>query len=64
MLPRDPKDEPYLNLAVAAQATFLVSRDLDLLDLIKDAAFRQRHPDLNILDPPAFLAEMARQQPP
>jgi len=32
-LDRDPKDEPYLNLALAAQAQYLVSRDLDLLDL-------------------------------
>src|SRR2546429_412916 len=34
-LPRDPKDEPYLNLAVAARADFLVSWDKDLLDLMR-----------------------------
>ncbi len=33
-LARDSKDEPYLNLAVAAKASYLVSRDLDLLDLM------------------------------
>ena len=27
-LPRDPKDEPYINLAVATQAEFLVHRKL------------------------------------
>jgi putative PIN family toxin of toxin-antitoxin system len=54
-LERDRKDEPYLNLALAAGAHYLVSRDLDLLDLMADDNFRQRYPDLNILDPPAFL---------
>src|SRR5262249_18924040 len=32
-LPRDPKDEPYLNLAVAGRAKYLVSRDKDILSL-------------------------------
>jgi len=32
-LARDPKDEPYLNLACASAATYLVTRDADLLDL-------------------------------
>lgn len=32
---RDPKDEPYINLAVAMKADYLVSRDNDLLDLMK-----------------------------
>jgi putative PIN family toxin of toxin-antitoxin system len=65
-LTRDPKDEPYLNLALAAKAQYLVSRDLDLLDLMTDENFRQRCPDLTILDPPAFLravtAESAAEQ--
>ena len=60
-LERDPKDEPYLNLAITAKAHYLVSRDRDLLDLMSDENFRQRHPDLQILDPAAFLPEIARR---
>jgi putative PIN family toxin of toxin-antitoxin system len=63
-LERDPKDEPYVNLALAAKAKYLVSRDRDLLDLMKDKDFRQRHPDLVILDPTAFLEEIGRQERP
>ncbi len=31
--PRDPKDEPYINLAIESEAHYIVSRDKDLLDL-------------------------------
>jgi putative PIN family toxin of toxin-antitoxin system len=34
-LPRDPDDEAYLNLAIEARARFLVTRDRDLLDLMR-----------------------------
>jgi putative PIN family toxin of toxin-antitoxin system len=54
-LPRDPDDEPYLNLAIAAGADYLVTRDNDMLDLMQDAAFRSQHPSLRILDPVALL---------
>ena len=56
---RDPKDEPYVNLALAAGASYLTSRDRDLLDLVEDEVFRQQFPGLTILDPLAFLQEIA-----
>lgn len=33
--PRDPQDEPFLNLAIEVEADYLISRDPDLLDLMK-----------------------------
>lgn len=61
---RDPKDEMYVNLALAAGAAYLVSRDNDLLDLMKETdigrAFRERFPSLTILDPVAFLREVEK----
>ncbi len=59
-LSRDPKDEVYLNLAIAIEADYLVSRDRDLLDLMDEETpdgrvFRQRYPALKILEPFAFL---------
>jgi putative PIN family toxin of toxin-antitoxin system len=58
-LPRDPKDEPYINLAIHAQVSYLVSRDNDLLDLMDDKAFRQEFAGLTILDPVSFLRLLA-----
>ena len=52
---RDPDDEPYLNLAIAVSADYLVTRDNDLLDLMQDSAFRVRFPSLTILDPVTAL---------
>ncbi len=62
-LTRDPKDAMYLDLAIAANAAFVVSRDNDLLDLMTgtDAeaiAFRTAYPGIRILDPVAFLATL------
>ena len=59
-LPRDPKDEKYLDLAVAAGATYLISRDNDLLDLMDEQkpdgrTFRTSFPQITILDPVSFL---------
>jgi putative PIN family toxin of toxin-antitoxin system len=63
-LPRDPKDEPYLNLAIASEAQYLVTRDKDLLDLMDrstpdGAAFQDRFPQLLILDPVSFLQRLS-----
>lgn len=60
---RDPDDEPYLNLAIATQASYLVSRDKDLLDLMGSnddfsVAFRKQFPDLQIVDVVAFLEQI------
>lgn len=62
--PRDPDDEPYVNLALTAGANYLVTWDNDLLDLMGDnpagADFRLRFPGLIILTPVAFLRELAQ----
>ena len=60
---RDPKDTPYINLTLVAQAEYLVTRDTDLLALMHETtaqsrAFRFRYPFLTILDPVAFLRAM------
>ncbi len=63
-LARDPKDSMYLNLAIAAGAECIVSRDRDMLDLMtaNDAdsvLFRTRYPTIRILDPAAFLQTLS-----
>jgi putative PIN family toxin of toxin-antitoxin system len=62
--PRARQDEPYIDLAAAADAEYLVSRDRDLLDLVTDHSlvgkqFRQRFPRLSVLNPVAFLDSIA-----
>jgi putative PIN family toxin of toxin-antitoxin system len=62
-LPRDRDDEPYLNLALEAGAQFLVTRDRDLLDLMRwdteeGRDFQSRFRELRILDPAAFIREL------
>ena len=57
---RDPKDAPYLNLAIAAEADYLVTRDRDLLDLMighnaECKEFRQRFRKLKIIKPEDFM---------
>jgi len=63
-LPRDPGDEPYLNLAIEGEARFLVSwnqRHLNYLmtdDAPEAKDFRARYPELQIVTPPEFLEAM------
>jgi uncharacterized protein len=59
-LPRDPDDEPYVNLALAANAIYLVTWDKDMLDLMPDENFRQHYPQLVILNPVALLEALTR----
>jgi putative PIN family toxin of toxin-antitoxin system len=64
---RDPKDEKYINLAVEANAAYLVSRDNDLLDLMREDLaeskdFRQQFPTLTILNPVAFLRNLRKME--
>lgn len=66
-LERDPKDEGIINLAVAARADCIVSRDRDLLDLTDPATadradaqvFRQRFPKLVVISPIELLDQVA-----
>lgn len=63
---RDPKDEPYINLAIVARAKFIVSRDNDLLDLMKPNSkgageFQRRFPMLRIIQPSDLLTEIQLQ---
>lgn len=62
---RDVKDEPYINLAIETQAHYLVSRDNDLLDLMKwekedGCEFQQRFRFLQIVTPETFLAAVGK----
>ncbi len=64
---RDPEDEPYINLAVAAGADYIVSRDKDLLSLMVGTAveckeFRQRFRPLKVIEPLDFLREFTREE--
>jgi uncharacterized protein len=57
-LRRDPDDEIYVNLAIAVKADFIVTRDHDLLDLMRteqrgEVALPER---LRVVTPEEFLA--------
>jgi putative PIN family toxin of toxin-antitoxin system len=62
--PRDPKDAHYVDLALAARAKLIVSRDKDLLSL-RDATtadgrnFIAKYPALEILTPPEAIERLA-----
>jgi len=60
--PIDPDDSPYIDLAIAASAELIVSRDKHLLGLVDTAKpwadeFRTRFSDIRVLTPDQFLAE-------
>lgn len=61
LLPRDPDDQPYINLAITAEAQFLVTwneRHLTYLmrqDTPEGADFCQRFPKIKIVPPPQFI---------
>jgi putative PIN family toxin of toxin-antitoxin system len=63
-LPRDPMDEPYIDLAVAAEAKYLVTwneRHLTYLmqkNTPEGIEFCTRFPHIRIVDPPTFLREI------
>ncbi|MGD0140258.1 MAG: putative toxin-antitoxin system toxin component, PIN family [Tepidisphaeraceae bacterium] len=64
---RDPDDAHYVNLALAAEAKLIVSRDRDLLDLMDESRpeariFQQRFPSLRILEPVQFLRELTAEK--
>lgn len=63
--PRARQDEPYVGLAVASKAEFLVSRDKDLLSLMTGHSaickrFRQVTHPLRVVNPVEFLAVLRR----
>lgn len=64
VLAADSKDSHYIDLAVAANAALVVSRDRDLLRLMEVSHreakdFRARFPHLLITDPPGMLRWLA-----
>jgi uncharacterized protein len=69
-LPRDPKDEPFIDLAVAGDVDFIVTwndRHLTYLmrgDTDEGREFCRRFPRVRIVSPPEFLREIdARPTP-
>jgi uncharacterized protein len=69
-LPRDPKDEPYVDLAIAAKAAFLVTwndRHLTYLmrkDTPEGINFCQRFPDVRIVNPIEFVSAIRTEESP
>lgn len=67
-LPRDPKDEKWIDLSISAGASYLVTRDKDLLDLNlsspEGTALAELAPSLKVLEPCPFLEAIASGQGP
>ena len=65
--PSDPSDSHYVNLALAANAQLIVSRDRDLLRLREPTnpdgmEFLRLDPALEIMQPPDLLRLLAQRQ--
>lgn len=61
--PPDPRDEPYLNLAIGGKAQELLTRDKALLKLTNPAEplrsqLHALHPNLRLLEPERFLENL------
>lgn len=68
VLSRDPKDSKYLNLTIEADAPYLVTTDLDMLDLMTSddaeaVEFRQRFPGVHVLTPARFESVILLAEP-
>ncbi len=67
--PRDPDDEPLIDLAIEADAQFLVTWDKDLLDLMEPEnadgqTLKAQAPNLRIVAPPELLRTLRAAQIP
>jgi len=68
VLARDPGDSIYLNLAITAGAPYVVTTDLDLLELMKPQSaagvdFRNRFPAVQVVTPTDFEALIRNAAP-
>ena len=68
VLARDPADSKYLNLAITAGAPYVVTDDLDLLDVMDPQStagidFRTRFPAVEIVTPAAFEVLITKTAP-
>lgn len=68
VLVRDPNDSMYLNLAITAGAPYVVTTDLDLLDLMDPQSkagidYRARFPAVRIVTPTDFEVVVAKTAP-
>jgi putative PIN family toxin of toxin-antitoxin system len=62
----DPDDSHYVDLAVATQSTFIVTRDRHLLNLVdltrpESAEFTRRFPNIAIVAPDSFVRKIQEQ---
>lgn len=65
VITRDPDDSKYVNLAITARAPYVVTDDLDLLDLMDPQSsagidFRTRFPGVQVVTPAVFESLMAQ----